>query len=250
MGRIAMADVPAQGWDEADSELFLEMGEIFTPRRDEIAETLLSLIPAAAEEPFQGVEMGVGAGWLSEAVLRRYPNASMLGLDGSPTMLAAASNRLAPFGERFAARQFALTDSTWPASLPGDLGCVLSSLTLHHLDDEGKKSLYARLRPCLTSGGALLIADIVAPASEQARRAMADAWDSDVRDQSIQATGDTLAYERFRAEQWNIFIYPDPEVDKPSTVHDHLTWLSEAGFMGVDAFWLRSGHAVYGGFAP
>ncbi|HEV2109382.1 MAG TPA: class I SAM-dependent methyltransferase [Thermomicrobiales bacterium] len=245
-----MGDQREAGWDEDDSALFLEMGALFTPRREEIAATLTSLIPAAPTDPFHGVELGVGAGWLTEAVLRRFPNASMLGLDGSPAMLDAASERLAPFGARFTPGRFALEDSTWIDRLPSDLQCILSSLTLHHLDDAGKRSLYARLRRRLAPGGALLIADIVAPASEQARRAMAASWDADVRQQSIDVTGDERAFERFQAERWNIFTYPDPEVDKPSTLPDHLAWLAEAGFVGADVFWARSGHAVYGGFVP
>lgn len=250
MGTDGMNDALAPAWTESDSELFLDLGELFTPLRNQIAETLLSLIPAAADDAFEVVELGVGGGWLSAAVLARFSRASVLGLDGSPTMLDAARTRLAPAGERFTARRFALNEPTWPESLPRDLRVILSSLTLHHLDDAAKRSLYARLRPCLVSGGALLIADIVAPANEYSRRAMATAWDADVRDQSIEATGDERVFDRFGAERWNIFTYPDPEVDTPSTLRDHLSWLDEAGFIGVDAPWVRSGHAVYGGYVP
>jgi tRNA (cmo5U34)-methyltransferase len=37
-------------------------------------------------------------------------------------------------------------------------------------------------------------------------------------------------------------------MDMPSTVSEHIEWLTEAGFAGVDVFWLRAGHAVYGGY--
>ena len=51
----------------------------------------------------------------------------------------------------------------------------------------------------------------------------------------------------FHAAQWNYYRHPDP-VDQPSRLADQLAWLSEAGFALVDCFWLRAGHAIYGGY--
>jgi hypothetical protein len=34
----------------------------------------------------------------------------------------------------------------------------------------------------------------------------------------------------------------------PSPLSEQLVWLREAGFASVDCFWLRAGHAVYGGY--
>jgi trans-aconitate methyltransferase len=47
-----------------------------------------------------GVEIGPGAGWLSAAVLREFPEAGILGLDGSPEMLRTAAEVLAPHRDR------------------------------------------------------------------------------------------------------------------------------------------------------
>lgn len=111
-------------------------------------------------------------------------------------------------------------------------------------------ALYAELLKRLEPGGALLMADLIEPTSEAQRRYLARAWDAAVRKQSLGLTGDSRAYEQFRAEQWNLFEYPDPEVDKPSTLPDHMRWLTEAGYAGVDVFWLQAGHAVFGRYRP
>lgn len=233
-------------WQEGDSEAFIERGRVYTPRRDEMQAALLALIPAQADEPFTVVEIGVGAGWLSEAVLRCFPHAHVIGLDGSPTMLRHAAQVLAPFVGRCELRPFRLEDDAWLDSLPPVRAC-LSSLVLHHLDDAGKRALFARLYERLASGGALLIADLVAPTSEAGRATMAAAWDAEVRRQSVALTGDERAWQAFEATHWNIFTYPDP-VDTPSPLPDQLQWLREAGFIGVDAWWVHAGHAVYGGY--
>ena len=46
------------------------------------------------------------------------------------------------------------------------------------------------------------------------------------------------------------YDYPDPGFDIPSPLIDHFTWLREAGFTGIDCFWSRAGHALYGGYRP
>ncbi len=51
--------------------------------------------------------------------------------------------------------------------------------------------------------------------------------------------------------KWNYFIYdyPDPNtIDHPSLLSEQLFWLRDAGFNMVECFWMRAGHAVYGGF--
>ncbi len=235
-------------WGEADSRLFIERGRVYTPRRDEMAATLLDLIPAEADESFLAVELGFGAGWLSAALLARFPQARVLGLDGSPAMLDAARQTLAPYTDRVELRPFRLEDQDWRAGL-SDVRVVLSSLVVHHLDDAGKQALFADLYAALAPGGALLLADLVAPTSEAARRAYAAAWDAETRRQSVELTGDMGAYEEFVRTQWNLYHTPDP-MDTPSALPDQLRWLTEIGYSGVDVFWLRAGHAVYGGYRP
>lgn len=42
--------------------------------------------------------------------------------------------------------------------------------------------------------------------------------------------------------------YFDPDFDKPSRLVNQLNWLAAAGFTAVDVYWLRAGHAVFGGY--
>lgn len=234
-------------WSEADSRRFIDLGRVFTPARDEIGETILDLIPARRDETFLAVELGVGAGWLSEAILERFSRAQVLGLDGSPAMLRETESRLRRFAGRFELRRFTLEDTAWRAALGAEVRCVVSSLVVHHLDAAGKQALYHDLYAQLEAGGALLIADLVAARGDWQRRAMIRWWDAKVQRQSLAITGSLDAYETFKHEQWNWFESPDP-MDRPSTLPDHLVWLAAAGFCATDVFWARAGHAVYGGY--
>lgn len=238
-------------WQETDSTHFLDLGKIYTPRRDEIAEAMCDLIPAAEEDTFGVVEIGTGEGWLSEAILRRSPHASVVGPDGSGTMLRATERRLAQFVGRFELRPFRLQPLQWVEALPDDFRAAVSSLVIHHLDGAGKAELFQSLYTKLASGGAVLICDLVEPTNEVARRHLARSWNAEVEHQSRQFGGDGEAYRRFVADRWNIYEYPvDDDIDTPSTTVDQLRWLADAGFTGIDVFWARAGHVLFGGYKP
>ncbi len=166
-------DAPG-AWGEDESKIFVEYGRAMVPGREEIERTILDLIPSGPDDPFSGVEIGTGAGWLSAAVLREFPKARMVGLDGSPEMLKTAAERLTPYGDRAELRRFRLEDPSWTDGLP-TVRVFLSSLVLHHLDGAGKRDLFGRLFDRLEPGGALLFADVMEPRTERARRHFATA---------------------------------------------------------------------------
>lgn len=237
-----------QGWDEDASALFLSVGDLFTPARQEMEQVFVDLVPAERDEEFVAVDIGTGQGWLSAAVLRHFPASRVLALDGSPVMLEHARAQLADVADRVRFETFRLEDPAWPSGLGHDVRCFMSSLVIHHLDGPGKRALFERLYRQLQPGGALLIADLVAPTSAVGRRYLARAWDEVVKQQSLARTGSLQAYELFVAEQWNYYAFPDDPIDKPSSLVEQLRWLEEVGFVGIDAFWARAGHAIFGGF--
>lgn len=235
-------------WNEDESEIFVEFGEAMVPGREEIQRTVLDLIPAENEEQFVGVEIGTGTGWLSAAVLQHFSEARMVGLDGSSRMLRRAGELLAPYGERAELRSFRLEEPSWMQALP-PVRVFLSSLVLHHLDGAGKRELFGRLFSRLEPGGALLLADVMRPRTEHARRHSAAAWEQEIGRRSQEIHGDGRVREFFESERWNIYEYPDP-MDTPSTLPEQLSWMEASGFEGVDVFWARAGHALLGGYKP
>ncbi len=237
------------GWKETDSEAFARLGEIFTPGREEIEGVILDHIPAERDEPFLVVDIGCGSGWLGAAVLREFPTARLLALDGSEEMLRHAGEYLAEFEERVELRTFRLKDPEWIAGIEISPRCFVSSLVIHHLDGGGKRELFSGIFEKLESGGAFLFADVVEEKSEFGRRHMARAWNEEAERRSRDLTGDDRAYRFFTDEEWNMYEHPDP-MDKPSGVSEQLRWLEEAGYEGVDVPWARAGHAVFCAYKP
>ena len=236
-------------WAEGDSRQFIELSDLIVPSRAEQFRLICDLVPAEPDEWFLGVDIACGGGELSHAILERFPQAQMTLLDGSNEMLTRAAENLAEFALQIDLRQFELVDDDWLDELPRRHRVIVSSLAIHHLDDAGKERLYRRLYDHLVPGGALLIVDIVHHPNEQVGQAWANEWDRDVREQALARTGDLSAYERFQ-DGWNHFRAPDYDIDKPSRLVDQLRWLEASGFEAVDCYWLRAGHALFGGYKP
>ena len=245
-----MADDSApQHWSEDDSARFLTLDDVAVPMREQQIATLCALIPAQADETFTAVELGAGGGLLARAVLDAYPNCHYHALDGSETMRAELREKLAPYGDRVTVGAFELAESAWREALPSPLRCVLSSLVVHHLTHEGKRQMFADVARRLEPGGALLLADLVAPATERARRLFAEQWDTAAQLQSLALSGDFNLYQQFREAAWNYYeLTEEDPIDHPSPLSDQLVWLREAGFSVSDCFWMLAGHAIYGGF--
>jgi tRNA (cmo5U34)-methyltransferase len=245
---VAGAGERAQ-WTEADSAAFVDHGDLFVPAREEQIAALVSLIPAGRDEAFTAVELGAGAGVLARAVLEAFPRCRYLALDGSETMRAQLARELSSFGARIEVGAFELGKRAWRHGLPRPLRCVLASLVVHHLPAAGKKRLFADLAGRLDPGGALLLADLVAPATPAAGALFADQWDAAVRERSLARTGSLEAFECFRRDGWNYYRLEAPEpYDQPSPLADQLLWLARAGFTRRDCFWMKAGHAVFGGY--
>ena len=99
------------------------------------------------------LELGTGTGETSRRVLARHPGATLVGIDASADMLAAA--RL-PGAD--------LRCQRLEAPLPaGPFDLVFSALAVHHLDAAGKADLFIRVAAVLDPGGRFVLADVVVP---------------------------------------------------------------------------------------
>lgn len=245
MSNMTSAD-RLSGWNEDDSREFIDHGRFFVPDREEQIATVLAAVP----EPGDGllVDLCCGEGLLSRALLERFPRARMLAMDLSPAMLAQASLTCVAWADRFETRAFDLAASSW-RRFPEPVRAFVSSLAVHHLDGEGKRQLFRDLAAALAPGGAVVLADLVRPATPAAQALAAQAWDDATRRRSLELAGNLGPYQIFRDERWNFYADPEPDpIDQPSRLLDQLRWLEEAGLTGVDVYWMKAGHAVFGGF--
>ena len=211
--------------------LYRKLAAVAVPARDEQLATLLSLLPFGVDEAFSVVELASGEGFLASAILRAYPKSTILALDGSESMLEVTAARLMNFPGRGEVDWFDLAapdwlPSEWRARTQWYPRCAFTTCT-----GPQKQRLFMDVHQSLSARGALLIADIMEPSYDQTRLFFADSLDEDVKTQSRALVGSDELFERFNAEKWDYYRYPDP-IDQPSTLFDQLTWLRAAGFSG------------------
>ncbi len=235
-----------ENWSEEDSAVYRRIAEIAVPSREEQMAALLCLLPYSKSDAFRIVDLGCGEGVLDFAALTAFPMASALALDGSASMRKHAETLLRPFSVRAEVQRFALDSTNWFSYLE-DADCIVSSLVVHHLTDAGKRRLFREAYARLNKGGALMLIDVVLPRRDEGVRLYADAYDKAARQQSIARTGDTALFDEFVEEKWNIHRHPEA-TEMLAPLPHQLTWLTDAGFEGVDCFWLQAGYAVFGGY--
>jgi tRNA (cmo5U34)-methyltransferase len=170
---------------------------------------------AELDPPAQRVlELGAGTGLLSAMVADAEPQAELVLLDGATPMLDRARSRL---GERASYRSADLRDP-----LPeGEFCAVVSALAIHHLDDEAKRDLFARVHAALRPGGAFVNAELVlAPTPRLDQHDVA--WHG--REATALGASD---------DEWTQSV-ERMAFDRLATMEAQLQWLREAGFNAVD----------------
>jgi trans-aconitate 2-methyltransferase len=117
----------------------------FEDERTRPVRDLLAAVPAT--EANLAIDIGCGPGNSTELLAKRFPHATIRGLDSSPDMIAAARKRLPKV-------QFELTDiGAWSESGPFDV--ILANAVLHWVPDHA--ALFPSLLAKLAAGGSLAV---------------------------------------------------------------------------------------------
>jgi tRNA (cmo5U34)-methyltransferase len=126
-------------------ETYLELIRSEVPRYDELQEEAVRAIPFP---PQRVLELGMGTGETTKRLLEAHPDAWVVGLDSSAEMVFRLR-------EEYDDVQLARMEDPLPDG-PWDL--VISVLSVHHLTDGQKQTLFRRVRD---QARALVIGDVV-----------------------------------------------------------------------------------------
>lgn len=230
-------------------QTFAHNAHVFTPSREEQISSLVSLIPARENEFFTVIDLGAGSGYLSSKILQAYPNVHVIAVDNDEQMLKAAKENLKVFGNRAEVISADLQHKLWFANMPQQVRCFVSSLVFYNLSDNLKKSLFHNLYTLLDAKGAILLVDIIKPVTENIRNYYAELWEGITQEQSREIFGTLDGYQEFKDRCWNYYLKANSN-DRftPASLYDQLQWLEQVGFKKVDCYWLRAGHALFGGY--
>jgi tRNA (cmo5U34)-methyltransferase len=162
--------------------------------------------------PKRVLDLGAGTGLLAGKVAERHPAAELVLVDGAPAMLDEA---------RAALPQATVHVADLGDPLPAGAYCaVVSALAIHHLDDDGKRDLFARVLAALKPGGIFVNAEQVAAPTPR-HEAHWTAWH---RERALAAGASE--------DEWAAAV-ARMAFDRRATAEDQLAWLRAAGFADV-----------------
>jgi len=109
----------------------------------------LDRLPLTGDE--RVLDAGCGTGRVTESLVERLPSGHVVALDGSPSMITGARERLARFGQRVT---YVVADLGQPLPIDGPVDAILSTATFHWVPDHD--ALFANLAAVLRPGGRLV----------------------------------------------------------------------------------------------
>ncbi|MFO1519868.1 MAG: methyltransferase domain-containing protein [bacterium] len=202
------------------------------PCFDDFYRAAVEMMPFKADQDFTVLDLGAGTGLLSGFIRERFPAARITLIDFSEEMLAKARER---FGDdprvRYQVADYVGVDwgGAWDA--------VVSSLSIHHLDDDGKKSIYRKVFDGLKRGGVFLNAEFVRASSSAVQERYWSLWIKKKQEAGLSEEEIRQSLKR-------------TEIDILAPVEDQLAWLREAGFEEVECHYRQYLFAVFGGKKP
>jgi ubiquinone/menaquinone biosynthesis C-methylase UbiE len=182
------------------------------------------------EQP-EVLDLGAGTGLVAALIHGMRPRARLHLVDSAAAMLAVAQRRLSG-----ATPRVTVADLAGLKIEPGrDL--IVSALAIHHLNDEIKRDLYARVLAALKPGGLFINAEQVLGPTPEIERYYDRMWESQAR--RLGATSEIIASARTRMS-----------FDRCAPVGVQLAWLRELGFNQVDCTYKAGRFAVLTGRRP
>jgi trans-aconitate 2-methyltransferase len=110
---------------------------------------VLDRLPLTGEE--RVLDAGCGSGRVTELLADRLPDGRVVALDGSASMVDAARERLARFGDRI---EYVVADLGQPLPIDGQVDAVLSTAVFHWVPDHD--GLFRNLAAVTVPGGWLV----------------------------------------------------------------------------------------------
>ena len=224
--------------------------ETYLPEREERFEVLVDLLEATAGPRPRVLDLACGPASLALRVLARLPEASVVGVDTDPVLLALA-RAAGPASLELVDADLRRPD--WTQRIPaGPYDAVLSTTALHWLEPDALGSVYAACARLLRPGGLLANGDHLHDLENPKLDELARELD---RRRTERHTGDGEDW----AGWWDA-IRADPELSQAVAERDRLQFehpdktetnlavheraLRDAGFDEVGVLWRKGTNAV------
>jgi tRNA (cmo5U34)-methyltransferase len=162
------------------------------------------------------LDVGAGTGLLTSFVYNQYPNSNYTVIDISEEMLQQAKRRFNN-QQNF---EFIIADYA-NYIFTNKYDVVVSALSIHHLEHDEKRKLYANIFGILNRGGVFINGDQFISRSKWLEEKIHERWKDLIKNSELTKDEINGAFERMK-------------MDKPATVERNIEMLDNVGFTNVD----------------
>ncbi len=217
----------------SDAQIYDRSRRQMVPCFDELYGTAAGLIPFPKDRVFDVLDLGAGTGVLSQFIAAKFSHTKILLADIAPEMLKLAQERFArEAGVNSRLRYLLLDHGQEP--IPGTFDAIVSGLSIHHLEHDEKRALFARIYAALREGGVFINAEVILGETDDIERSANAEWMRAARDAGASESDLAAAIERQKH-------------DRCATLDAQMSWLRETGFREVSAAYRNLIFAVYSG---
>lgn len=191
----------------------------FIPCFDDYYEIGVNLLSEMHNDFKSILDLGAGTGLLSKYLYEKFPLAEFLLVDIAEKMLDVAKIRFNGL------QNISFKVQDYSKKLPdGDFDLISSALSIHHLDEQEKRSLYSAVYDRLPKGGCFINLDQFNAGSDEINNAFNNYWYDCIQQSGI--TEDEL-------NRW----LQRKDLDKENTIRETLLMLDEIGFKDAECIY-------------
>lgn len=213
---------------DENAEKYDKIRKLIIPCFDDLYNITRNLADSKKETP-KILDLGAGTGLLTKYLFEKYPEAEFTLIDLSEEMLKVAKSRFK------GCKNFKYITSDYLEHTSEDsFDIIVSSLSIHHLEDEDKKKLYEKVYNLLNNDGIFLNADQVIGSTPNIDKNYQKNWINKIDKNNFTGPEKDTSLERMK-------------FDKPATLEDNLKWLRNCGFKDVDVYYKYYNFCVFYG---
>ena len=168
----------------------------FIPCFEDFYLNTTKFITANIDEPRRIIDLGAGTGLLTYYWYQQCPNAEYVLVDIADEMLDVARKRFSDI------ENVSYETQNYIHKLPdAAFDTVISALSIHHLEDEDKLKLFARIYDRLPSGGLFINYDQFCAGQSEMNRWFDTYWESQLADSGLTENDVVLWKERRKLDR-------------------------------------------------
>ena len=203
--------------------------QLLIPHSEIMNSVIMSRLSFDSDSNIRILDLGCGTGYLSKYISEAYSMARIDLFDISEAMLTKAKENLGD-SARFQFKVMPFLE----LNIREKYDAVISSLSIHHLENDDKIKLNALIYKSLVPGGWFINIDLVKAPDEKTDKLYDYVWEQD----AIKTGLNPASLEKVKRPRIH---------DHEALLSDNLQWLRDCGFIYVDVFYKYFRFSVFGG---